>query len=93
MLNSMWPFWSRDYCKAWRNLKLLKITLPFNMIMISSIPLEEPKNGLKNRKSSFWTGLHNFQTLVPLNTPRITSRDAFQVMKMPLQEFINYGKE
>ena len=61
--------------------------------MIPNIPLEESKNGLKNRKSSFWTGLHNLQTLVPLNTPEITSRDASQVMKVLLQEFTNYRKE
>jgi hypothetical protein len=93
MLNSMWPFWSRGCCKSWRILEFQKVTLSFNQIMTPSTPLGEPKSDLKNRRSSFCTGLHNLQTLIPLNILGVISRDASQGIRVLLQEFINCGNE
>src|SRR6267143_3985296 len=49
-------------------------------IMIPSIPPEEPRSGLRSKKSSFWIGLHSLQISTPLNTLGIISKDAFQAM-------------
>jgi hypothetical protein len=65
----------------------------FNKIMVPSTPLGESKSGVKNRRSSFWAGLHNLQTLIPLNIHGVSSRDASQGIRVLLQEFINCGNE
>ena len=90
MLNNMWQFWRQDYFKAWRNLEFQKVISSFNRIMTPSIPLKELKGGLRSKISSFWIGLHNLLTSIPLNTLGIISKGASQAMKMLLQKSINY---
>ena len=76
MLNNMWQFWRQNYFKAWRNLKFQKVTSSFNRIMTPNISLEELKGGLRSKISSFWIGLHNLLTSIPLNTVGIISKGA-----------------
>ena len=76
MLKNMWQFWRQDYFKAWRNLEFQKMTSSFNKIMTPNIPLEELKGGLRRKISSFWIGLHNLLTLIPLDTLGIISKGA-----------------
>ena len=82
-----------DCCRAWRILEFLQMKSFSSRIMIPSIPPEEPRSGLRSRISSFWIGLLNLQTLTPLNTLGVISKNIFQDMRRLPQGFINYGIE
>jgi hypothetical protein len=45
-----------------------RMTLSFNKIMTPSTLAKRPNNGFKIINIKLWTGLHNPQTSIPLNT-------------------------
>jgi hypothetical protein len=93
MLNSMWPFWREDCYRTWKFVEFLQMKSFSSKIMIRSIPLKEPRSDLWSKISSFGTGLLNLQTLTPLNTLGVISKNVFQDMRGLPQGFINYGIE
>src|SRR5215475_408088 len=91
MLSSMWKFWR----VGWKRVQKIWIWTgrPFtsNRIMNPSTHQKRPKLGLNQIKSMFWTGLHNLQISILLNTFGITSKGNFSSTPPPLLEFMDYG--
>src|ERR1700752_5243291 len=54
----------------------------FSRIMTQNIPARRPKNGSKTVKWRSWSGQHNLQTLIPLNTYGNISSRGFVPMKI-----------
>ena len=52
---------------------------------------KRPNNGFKIMNIKLWTGLHNFQTLAPLNTFGIIWKGSLQSMKFLPREFWSFG--
>jgi hypothetical protein len=61
----MYKSWMKNFKKA---SNLTRMTLSFNKIMTPSTLAKRPNNGFRTMNVKLWTGLHNLQTLAPLNT-------------------------
>src|SRR6267154_818141 len=84
--------WMKNFKKATSFTIKPRMTLSFNKIMTSSTLAKRPNNGFKTMQIKLWTGLHNLQTLAPLNTFGIIQKESWQGMKFLLKEFWSFGK-